>query len=107
MDWVAVLAVSTLLGGLFFGLLLAAFCIGLGASLRKRMDDTTARQLQTCRSLADNIGHLQRELQEANAQIRTLAQANRRLSEEVDAMGERLADGPGAERAGARARLLH
>ncbi|HYC04447.1 MAG TPA: hypothetical protein VED40_14220 [Azospirillaceae bacterium] len=106
MNWIAVLSVSTLIGALVFGLLLGAFCAGLVAALRKRVDENAARQAQACRHLADGVARLQRQLDESRARIEALSQANRRLTDEIDAMGERLSDtGPAA--AQNRARLLH
>lgn len=107
MDWVAVVAVATLVGGLGFGALLAVFCLGMSATVRRSLEEVSSRQIQSIRQLSEAQAQQQRQLQEARLQIQALTQANRHLAEQIRALGERVGDVGGPPAPSARDRTLH
>lgn len=107
MDWVSVVAVGTLVGGVAFGALLAVFCLGMSATVRRRLEEISSRQVQSVRQLSEVLAQNQRQLQEARAQIQALHQTNRRLADQVQTLGERLGEVSEAPAVPGRARILH
>lgn len=103
MDWLTALAIVTISAGVTIAVVVLA---ALG-SIRRSLNDGTLRQAQQIKRMADSIGVLGTQLQDAQTRIQVLTEANRRLADELAALGERVGDGDGGPRRGGGARLLH
>lgn len=103
MDWLTALAIVTISAGTTISVVVLA-AVG---SIRRSLNEGSSRQAQQVRRMADSITVLNGQLQEAQARIQALGEANRRLAEELQALGERVGDADGDVRRGSAARLLH
>lgn len=103
MDWVSALAIVTIVVGLSTTL---AVLLALGA-LRQSFNETTTRQSQQIKRLAENVTTLNQQQQAAQVKIQVLTEANRKLAEDLATIGERIGDGDGATRPAGTPRLLH
>ena len=103
MDWVSALAIVALAAGATIGVVVLA-AVG---SIRRSLNEGTSRQAQQIKRLAENVAALTAQQQAADARIQALTDANRRLSGDLAALGERLADADAAVRPGGAQRLLH
>ena len=103
MDWVTALAIVSIAAGVTISVVVL---VAVG-SIRRSLNEGSLRQAQQVRRLAENVAALTAEQQAAQLRIQTLSDANRRLSEELAAIGERLADGDALHGPGGSARLLH
>lgn len=101
MDWVTAFAIVTISCGLTISVVVL---VAVG-SIRRSLNQGTTRQAQQVKRMADSITALSAQLHEAQARIQVLAEANRRLAEELAALGERVGDGDDGRRGGVR--LLH
>ncbi len=102
-DWVWTLAIAALLAGATISVIVLA-AVG---SIRRSVNEGGARQSQQIRKLAENVATLNAQRQAAELSIQQLTEANRKLAEEVAALGERLRDADSAPRISGTARLLH
>lgn len=100
-DWLTALSTVTIVAGVTISVVVLA-AVG---SIRRSLNEGTVRQAQQLRKLAETIAALSAQQQTAQARIQQLSDANRRLTEELAALGERLGDG--AQRPSGTARLLH
>lgn len=103
MDWVTALAIVSIVAGVTISVVVL---VAVG-SIRRSLNEGTLRQAQQVKRLTENVAALTAELQAAQTRIQILSDANRRLSEELAALGERLADGDTLRGPGGSARLLH
>ena len=103
MGWDTALSIVSIAAGLTIGVVVLA-AVG---SIRRSVNEGTAKQAQQIRKLAENLATLNIQQQEAQTRIQALVEANRRLAEDVAALGERVADGDGARGHAGPARLLH
>ncbi|MDQ2103359.1 hypothetical protein [Azospirillum isscasi] len=102
-DWIWALAVAALLTGATISVIVLA-AVG---SIRRSVNEGGARQSQQIRKLAETVGTLTAQQQDAELRIQHLTEINRKLAEEVTALGERLRDADSAPRISGTARLLH
>ena len=103
MDWFTALAIVSIVAGVTISVVVL---VAVG-SIRRSLNEGTLRQAQQVKRLAESVATLTAEQQAAQIRIQTLSDANRRLSEELAALGERLADGDTMRGPGGSARLLH
>lgn len=99
MDWLTALAIIAIASGVTISVVVL---VAVG-SIRRSLNDGTLRQAQQIRRLTDAVASLSLQQQNDHGRIQALAEANRRLSEELSALGERVGDG----RAAGGQRLLH
>lgn len=99
MDWVTALAIVTISAGITISVVVL---LAVG-SLRRNLNDGSLKQAQQIRRMAESISTLNVQLQTAQARIETLTEANRRLTETVVAIGERVSEDAGS----GTVRLLH
>ncbi|MBP2303108.1 hypothetical protein [Azospirillum picis] len=103
MDWFTGLSIVAIVAGVTISLVvLAAF-----GSMRHSLNQTVARQSQQIGRLSDTMAALSAQHQAAQTRIQQLTDANRKLSDEMTALGERLNDSDSARRPAGTARLLH
>lgn len=103
MNWVTALAIVSIAAGITISLVVL---VAVG-SIRRSLNEGALRQAQQVKRLAESVAALTAEQQAAQTRIQTLTDANRRLTEELAALGERLADGDALRGPGGSARLLH
>jgi hypothetical protein len=102
-DWLSAVSIIAILAGVTISVIvLAAF-----GSIRRSLNEGTARQAQQIRKLAENVAALNAQQQSAQTRIQQLTDANRKLTEELTALGERLGDADSSPRTSGTARLLH
>ncbi len=102
MDWFtgfSIVAIST-------GVTISVVVLIAVGSIRRSLNEGTLRQAQHIRSLSDSVASLTAQ-QQAQARIQQLTEAQRRLSDEVNALGERLSDADSVHRVSGTAKLLH
>ncbi|MBK3736705.1 hypothetical protein GAY29_27180 [Azospirillum brasilense] len=102
-DWVWALAIAALLTGATVSVIVLA-AVG---SIRRSVNEGGARQSQQIRKLAETVATLNAQQQTAEGRVQALTEANRKLTEEVAALNERLRDADSAPRITGTARLLH
>lgn len=102
-DWIWALAIAALLTGATVSVIVLA-AVG---SIRRSVNEGDARQSQQMRRLAETVATLNAQQQAAEGRVQSLTEANRKLAEEVAALGERLRDADSAPRITGTARLLH
>ena len=102
-DWIWALSIAALLAGATISVIVLA-AVG---SIRRSVNEGGARQSQQIRKLAENVAILNAQRQAADLRIQQLTETNRKLAEEVTALGERLRDADSAPRISGTARLLH
>lgn len=102
-DWLSAVSVTAILAGVTISVVVLA-AVG---SIRRSLNDGMARQSQQIRKLAETVATLNAQAQNAQARIQQLTDANRKLSDELTALGERLGDADSAPRTSGTARLLH
>jgi methyl-accepting chemotaxis protein len=107
MDWPAVLAIGLISGGVVFVLTLAALAIGLAGMIRRQLDQSVSRHAQTMRQLAEALALTQRQVSDMRQQIQGLSQANRRLTDQMETLLEKLNENSGTTRQPNPPRLLH
>ncbi|PWC53950.1 hypothetical protein [Azospirillum sp. TSO22-1] len=103
MNWVTGLAIVSIVAGVTISVVVL---VAVG-SIRRSLNEGTVRQAQQVKRLAENVAALTADQQAAQLRIQSLTDSNRRLSEELAALGERLADGDALRGPGGSARLLH
>lgn len=103
MDWLTALAIVTIVAGVTISVVVL---VAVG-SIRRSLNDTGLRQAQHIRHLRETVTTLTRQQQDADARIHALLEANRRVTEELAALGERVADGDTTGRGPTANRLLH
>ncbi|HYH39156.1 MAG TPA: hypothetical protein VD860_13100 [Azospirillum sp.] len=103
MNWVTGLAIVSIVAGLTISVVVL---VAVG-SIRRSLNEGTVRQAQQVKRLAESVAALTADQQAAQLRIQSLTDSNRRLSEELAALGERLADGDALRGPGGSARLLH
>ncbi|AWK85610.1 hypothetical protein [Azospirillum thermophilum] len=103
MDWVTALGIVALAAG---GTISAVVLVAVG-SIRRSLNEHAVRQSQQIKRLTESVAALTSQQQAAETRIQQLSDANRRLAEELTALGERLSDGDTMPRHSRSARLLH
>ncbi|WP_431854822.1 hypothetical protein [Azospirillum sp.] len=103
MNWVTGLAIVSIVAGVTISVVVL---VAVG-SIRRSLNEGTVRQAQQVKRLAESVAALTADQQAAQLRIQSLTDSNRRLSEELAALGERLADGDALRGPGGSARLLH
>lgn len=103
MGWLTALSIVTIAAGVTISLVVL---VAVG-SIRRSLNESSARQAQQTRKLAESVASLNAQQQQAQARIEQLADANRKLTETLAALGERMGDTDPARRSGGNARLLH
>lgn len=102
-DWIWALAIAALLTGATVSVIVLA-AVG---SIRRSVNEGGARQSQQIRKLAETVATLNAQQQAAERRIQHLTETNRKLAEELAALGERLRDADSVPRITGTARLLH
>lgn len=107
MDWITQLGVVLAVAALIFGVAMGYAVLQLRADVRRLLGDVSQRQNLQTRRLAEGLVALQREHQQALAQIQLLAEANRRLAAELAELNERVSEDQEHNRPGRNQRYLH
>ena len=102
-DWQSAVSFVALLAGVPISVVVLA-AVG---SIRRSLNEGTARQSQQMRKLAETVATLTAEQRAAETRIQQLTDANRKLTEELSALRERLGDAEAMPRAAGAARILH
>ncbi|MCW2237260.1 hypothetical protein [Azospirillum canadense] len=101
--WLSAVSFVALLAGVTISVVVLA-AVG---SIRRSLNEGTARQSQQVRKLAETVATLNAQQRDAEARIQQLTDANRKLTEEMVALRERLGDAESLPRATGTARILH
>jgi len=101
MSWLVGLAIFTMVTGVTLTL------VGLMAvrSLRRTLLDGALRQAQQIRRLVETVSVLHQQQQNTQARVQLLAEANRKLTEELAVLSEQV--GEGTVRMRGPSRMLH
>jgi len=91
MSWTTALAIVAIAAGATLSVIVL---LAIG-SLRRSLNDGTVRQAQQIKRLVETVAVLHQQQQNANARIQLLAEANRKLTEELSALVERVGEGSG------------
>lgn len=103
MDWLTALSIVSIVAGVTISVVVL---VAVG-SIRRSLNEGMARQAQQVKKLAETVATLSTQQQNAQARIQQLSDANRKMAEELAALGERLGDADSAPRHSGNARLLH
>lgn len=103
MDWITAVAIVCIV----IAITVTVVVLTAVGSIRHSLNEANLRQAQQIKRLTESIAALTAQQQAAQTRIQALGDANRRLSDELSALGERLADGDATRRTGGTARLLH
>lgn len=102
-DWQSAVSFVALLAGVTISVVVLA-AVG---SIRRSLNEGTARQSQQMRKLAETVATLTAQQRAAEARIQQLTDANRKLTEELAALRERQGDAESVPRTAGAARILH
>lgn len=103
MDWFTGISIVAIAAGVTISLVVL---LAVG-SIRRSLNEASARQSQQIRKLTETVATLSAQHQAAQTRIQQLTDANRKMSDELTALGERLSDADTVQRVGGTARLLH
>ncbi|PWC37604.1 hypothetical protein [Azospirillum sp. TSO35-2] len=103
MDWYTGLSIVAIVAGVTISVVVL---VAVG-SIRRSLNEAATRQSQQIRKLTETVTTLSAQHQAAQARIQQLTDANRKLSDELTALGERLSDADTVQRVAGSARLLH
>ncbi|WP_148219240.1 hypothetical protein [Azospirillum sp. B510] len=103
MDWFTGVSIVAITAGVTISVVVL---VAVG-SMRRSLNEGAARQSQQIRKLTETVTTLTQQQQAAQTRIQQLTDANRRLSDELSALGERLSDADAVQRVAGTARLLH
>lgn len=103
MDWFTGISIVALVAGVTVSIVVL---VAVG-SIRRSLNEAAARQSQQIRKLTETVATLSQQQQAAQTRIQQLTDANRKLSDELSALGERLNDADTVQRVAGTARLLH
>lgn len=103
MDWFtgfSIVAITT-------GVTISVVVLAAVGSIRRSLNEGALRQSQHIKSLSETIASLSTQQQAAQTRIQQLTDAHRKLTEEFNALGERLSDADTVQRVSGTAKLLH
>ncbi|WP_029007402.1 hypothetical protein [Azospirillum halopraeferens] len=103
MDWLTAFSVVALMAGVTIS---TVVLVAVG-SIRRTLNEGTLRQSQQIRRLSEAVAALNHQNQVAQTRIQALTEANRRLSDDLAALGERVAERDADRTAAGIQRLLH
>lgn len=104
MDWFTGISIVAIAAGVTISLVVL---VAVG-SIRRSQNEAAARQSRQIHKLTETVATLsQQQQQAAQTRIQQLTEANRKLSDELSALGERLSDADTVQRVAGTARLLH
>ena len=103
MDWFTGISIVAIMAGVTVSTVVLA-AVG---SIRRSRNAAAARQSPPIRKLTGTVATLAQQQQAAQTRIQQLTDANRKLSDELSALGERLNDADTVQRVAGTARLLH
>ena len=88
MDWFTGINIVAIAAGVTISLVVL---VAVG-SIRRSLNEAAARQSQQIRKLTETVATLSAQHQAAQTRIQQLTDANRKMSDELTALGERLSD---------------
>lgn len=88
MTWITGLAIFSIVAGVTLSIVVL---VAIG-SLRRSLNEGALRQGQQIKRLIETVSVLHQQQQSSNARIQVLAEANRKLAEQLAALGERVGD---------------
>lgn len=103
MDWLTGFGIVAIAAGVTIS---AVVLVAVG-SMRRSLNEGAARQTQQIKRLSETVAGLSAQQQTAQTRIQQLTDANRKLTDEVTALGERLSDGDTVPRVSGGVKLLH
>lgn len=103
MDWFTGISIVAIMAGVTVS---TVVLVAVG-SMRRSLNEAATRQSQQIRKLTETVATLSQQQQAAQTRIQQLTEANRKLSDELSALGERLNDADTVKRVAGTARLLH
>lgn len=103
MEWLGALAIISIVTGLT----MTGVVLLVVRTLRRTLQEGTVRQAQQIKRLGEMVNALNQQQQSAQARIQVLADANRRLGEELIALYERMGEGETPSRPAGASRLLN
>jgi DNA anti-recombination protein RmuC len=103
MEWLSALAIVTIVAGVT----LTTVVLFAVRALRRTLNDGALRQAHQIKRLTDAVATLNQQQQSAQTRIQALGEANRRMSDELAALYERMGEGELPTRASGAPRLLN
>ncbi len=103
MDWLTTFSIVAFVSGVTLSVVVL-MAVG---TVRRIINDSALRQTSHMKRMLDMIATLNAQQEEQQNQIQALTEANRRLGEQVAALGERVGDEQGLPRTAGAARMLH
>ncbi len=103
MDWLTGFSIVAIVAGVTISVVVL---VAVG-SIRRSLNEGTVRQSQQIRKLSETVAHLSSQQQAAQLRIQQLTDSNRKLTEEFNALGERLSDADTVQRVSGGVKLLH
>lgn len=103
MDWLtgfSIVAIAT-------GVTISVVVLVAVGSIRRSLNEGASRQSQQIRKLTETVATLSAQQQAAQTRLQQLTDANRKLTEEFNALGERLSDADTVQRVSGSVKLLH
>ncbi len=103
MGWATAFAISTTVAAVTLSVVVL---IAIGF-LRRTLNEGALRQAQQMKRLIETIAVLHQQQQSAQAKIQVLVEANRKMAEDLSALGERVGESEGPLGTSRVPRLLH
>ncbi|MBK1841571.1 hypothetical protein JHL17_29640 [Azospirillum sp. YIM B02556] len=103
MDWFTGISIVAIAAGVTISLVVL---VAVG-SIRRGLNEAAARQSQQIRKLTETVATISQQQQAAQTRIQQLTEANRKLTDDLSALGERLTDADTVKRMAGTIRLLH
>ncbi|CAO3421934.1 hypothetical protein [Azospirillum doebereinerae] len=103
MDWLTGFSIVAIAAGVTISVVVL---VAVG-SIRRSLNEGAARQSQQIKRLTETVAALSAQQSTAQTRIQQLADANRKLTEEFNALGERLSDADTVQRVSGGVKLLH
>ena len=103
MEWLTAFAIIAMVTGITITVVVLLAV----RSLRRTLNESALRQAHQIKRLVETVALLNQQQQSAQSKIQVLAEANRRLGEELVALYERVGEGDGGVRVSSAPRLLN
>lgn len=103
MEWLTALALVSIVTGIT----ITAVVLVAVRALRRTLQDGALRQAHQIKRLVETVALLNQQQRDAQARIQVLADANRRLGEELVTLYQRVGEGDGPSRQATVSRLLN
>ncbi|MCG5239759.1 hypothetical protein [Azospirillum doebereinerae] len=103
MDWLTGFSIVAIAAGVTISVVVL---VAVG-SIRRSLNEGATRHSQQIKRLTETVATLSAQQSAAQTRIQQLADANRKLTEQFNALGERLSDADTVQRVSSGVKLLH